>query len=60
MDGKHLEVLHRIMRTPAIGNPKNAFNLNILERSRNFLDKQVALHEKVIMYAVERCDVKLA
>lgn len=35
--------------------------MNILERSRNFLDKQVALHERSIMQAVvERVDIQLA
>lgn len=60
LDGNHLKVLHQIMATPAIINPKNAFNLNIMERSRNFLDKQVALHEKAILQAVERGDTHLA
>lgn len=60
LDKKYLKVLHQIMATNPILNPKNAFNLNILERSRNFLDKQVAFHEKAILQAVERGDTQLA
>jgi len=60
LDNKYLEVLHQIMDTTPISNPKNNFNLNILERSRTFLDKQVNLHEKAIMLAVERGDTENA
>jgi hypothetical protein len=60
LDEKRLEVLHQIMKTDGIYNPKNEFNLNILEKSRTILDKQVNLHEKAIMLAVERGDTEIA
>jgi len=34
-----------IVDTTPIINPKNAFNLKILDRSQNYLDRQVALHD---------------
>lgn len=43
------KVLYQILSTPAIDNPKNALNLNIMERSRSYLDKQVGIHERSIL-----------
>jgi hypothetical protein len=41
-------------------NPKNAFNLTVIERSRGFLDMQVSKHEQAILLAVDRADTDLA
>lgn len=60
LDKNHLKVLHQIVATPAILNPKNAFNLTIIERSRIFLDGQVSKHEQAILLAVDRSDTELA
>ena len=49
---KRVQVLEQILATKPIYNPKKAFTLNILERSRAYLDKQVSLHEKSIIEAV--------
>jgi hypothetical protein len=49
---KRLKLLEQILCTRPIYNPKKAFTLNILERSRAYLDKQVSLHEKSIIEAV--------
>ena len=49
---KREKVLEQILATKPIYNPKKAFTLNILERSRACLDKQVSLHEKSIIEAV--------
>ena len=35
-------------------NPKNAFNLNIIERSRMCLEKQIGIQERAIIEAVKR------
>ena len=48
------------MDTPSILNPKNAFNLTVLERSRTKLDGQVGLHEQAILHAVDCADTELA
>lgn len=39
LDGNHKRVLHQIIETKPITNPKNHFSLNIVERSRSILDK---------------------
>ena len=49
---KRVKVLEQILATKPIQNPKKAFTLNILERSRAYLDKQVSLQEKSILEAV--------
>ena len=49
---KRVKLLEQILATKPILNPKKAFTLNILERSRAYLDKQVSLHEKSILEAV--------
>jgi hypothetical protein len=36
---KRIKVLEQILSTKPIINPKKAFTLNILERSRSYLDK---------------------
>jgi hypothetical protein len=46
--------------TDSILNPKNAFNLTVIERSRMFLDGQVSKHEQAILLAVDRADTELA
>jgi len=60
LDNGRLKVLHQIMDTPSILNPKNAFNLTVIERSRIFLDNQVAKHENAILLAVDQSDTVLA
>jgi hypothetical protein len=49
---KRVKLLEQILATKPILNPKKHFTLNILERSRAYLDKQVSLHEKSILEAV--------
>jgi hypothetical protein len=49
---KRVKLLEQILATTPILNPKKNFTLNILERSRAYLDKQVSLHEKSILEAV--------
>lgn len=39
LDSNHLKVLQKIMSTKGIKDPKQAFNLNIMERSRSYLDR---------------------
>ena len=60
LDKNHLKVLHQIVATPSILNPKNAFNLVVIERSRLFLDGQVSKHEQAILLAVDRGNTELA
>jgi len=60
LDGKHKKVLQQILETDAISNPRNKFSLNIVERSRNFLDKQVQLHEKAILGLVSKGNTELS
>jgi hypothetical protein len=38
---KRVKVLEQILSTEPIRNPKKAFTLNILERSRSYLEKQI-------------------
>ena len=49
---KRVKLLEQILATKPIYRPKKAFTLNILERSRAYLDNQVSLHEKSIIEAV--------
>ena len=49
---KRVKLLEQILATTPILFPKKNFTLNILERSRAYLDKQVSLHEKSILEAV--------
>ncbi len=51
---KRIKVLEQILSTKPIINPKKAFTLNILERSRSYLDKQISFHEKSILEAVSQ------